>query len=210
MAGEMKTDDSAGSSKKTDDSAGSSKKTDDSAGSSKKTDDKKDGRLTLEPVQGFTSSTGTIPPGNAVLASRSQGTIPAGNALLADRRWKAKDAQGTSSTEESRKANLEFLLSMDQCFEAHWSRGLLTFEPVRGVAAEDLEAARAKWLAGGCVTLEPVQGFICKTCKGTGLTEPEPEKGDAGTGSGKAHEGKGSGGGMTRSRSRSRSHSHAQ
>jgi hypothetical protein len=86
-------------------------KTDDSAGSSKKTDDKKDGRLTLEPAQGF-----------------------------------------TSSTDESRKkANLEFLLSMDQCFEAQWSRGpsgwLLTFEPVRGVAAEALEAARAKWLA---------------------------------------------------------------
>jgi hypothetical protein len=62
---------------------------------------------------------------------------------------------------------------------------------------------RAKWRAGGCVTLEPAHGFLCKTCKGTGLTELEPEKGDAGTGSGKAHEGKGSGGG-SRSRSPAR------
>jgi hypothetical protein len=158
----------AGSSEKTDDSAGSSKKTDDSAGSSKKTDDKKDGRLTLEPAQGFTSST--------------------------DEGWKTK-------------LNAE----MDECFEARWSCGpsgwLLTFEPVRGVSAEALEAARAKWLAGGCVTSEPAQGFVCKTCRGTGLTELEPEKGDAGTGSGKANEGKGSGGGMTRPRSRSRARS---
>ena len=61
----------------------------------------------------------------------------------------------------------------------------------------------AKWWAGGRVSSEPVQGFLCKTCKGTGLTKLEPEKGDAGTGSGKAHEGKGSGGG-SRSRSRAR------
>ena len=153
------------------DSAGSNKKTDDSAGSSKKTDDKKDGRLTLEPAQGFTSST--------------------------DESWKAK-------------MNVE-MDEFGDCFEARWSCGpsgwLLTFEPVRGVTAEALEAARAKWLAGGCVSSEPAQGFICKTCKGTGLTELEPEKGDAGTGSGKAHEGKGKGkgsGGGSRSRSRAR------
>jgi hypothetical protein len=153
----------AGSSEKTDDSAGSSKKTDDSAGNSNKTDDKKDGRLTLEPAQGFTCST--------------------------DESWKAK-------------INVE----MDECFEARWSCGpsgwLLTFEPVRGVTAEALDAARAKWLepgpSGQCSSW-PFQ-LLCKTCKGTGLAELEPEKGDASTGSGKAHEGKGSGGG---SRSRS-------
>ena len=130
MTGEMKTDETktCGSVR-----AGCGQHHADSAGSSKKTDDKKDGRLTLEPAQGFTSST-----------------------LL-----------------------------------------------VRGVTAEALEAARAKWWAGGRVSSEPVQGFLCKTCKGTGLTELEPEKGDAGTGSGKAHEGKGSGGG-SRSRSRAR------
>jgi hypothetical protein len=154
----------AGSSEKTDDSAGSNKKTDDSAGSNKKTDDNKDGRLTLEPAQGFTSST--------------------------DEDWKAK-------------MNVE----MDECFEARWSIGpsgwLLTFEPVRGVT---LDAARAKWLEPGPSGQRSSWPFqlLCKTCKGTGLTELEeeglrvllePEKGDAGTGSGKAHEGKGSGGG---------------
>ena len=149
MTGEMKTDETktCGSVR-----AGCGQHHAASAGSSKKTDDKKDGRLTLEPAQGFTSST--------------------------DESWKAK-------------MNVE----MDECFEARWSCGpsgwLLTFEPVRGVTAEALEAARAKWLAGVRVSSEPAHGFICKACKGTGLTELEPEKGDAGTGSGKAHEGKG-------------------
>jgi hypothetical protein len=150
--------------------AGSSEKTDDSADSNKKNDDSADGNKKTDDSAGSSKKSGRM-------TFLSTGPAP-------------------GFTSPSLKAELGE--EMDECFEARWSCDqygwVLTFEPIRGVAADALTAARAKWNNGD---------FLCKTCRGTGLTKLEPEKGDAGTGSGKAHEGKGSRGG-SRSRSPAR------
>jgi hypothetical protein len=145
----------------------SSKEPDDSANSNKKNDDSADSNNNTDDSAGSSKKSGRM-------TFLSTGPAP----------------QFTSSP--SLKAELGE--EMDECFEARWtcdkSGWLLTFEPIRGVDADALTAARVKWNKGD---------FLCKTCRGTGLKKLE-----TGTGSGGDMKIPAMSGG-SRSRSRSRS-----